>query len=64
MNVLELVQGMEKGGRTQRILDTATGLDSMGWNVRILPMVAPSTRVVESYTGGAEWASLEKRQGR
>jgi glycosyltransferase involved in cell wall biosynthesis len=44
--ILELVQSMEKGGRTKRIADTAIGLAKLGWDVKVLSM-APVPRWVE-----------------
>ena len=59
--VLELVQSLEKGGRTKRILDTATGLDRFGWSVKLLSMAEPALWVRTGYKGGASWLSLRKR---
>ncbi|MDO8864236.1 glycosyltransferase family 4 protein [Haliea sp. E1-2-M8] len=61
--VLELVQTLEKGGRTKRILDTATGLCRSGWSVKVLSMAEPAPWVKAGYSGGAEWLSLQKRPG-
>ncbi len=59
--VLELVQSLEKGGRTKRILDTASGLCRSGWSVKLLSMAEPALWVRAGYKGGASWLSLRKR---
>lgn len=61
--VLELVQSLEKGGRTKRILDTSSGLSRSGWRVKILSMAEPAPWVRTGYTGSASWLSLPKRPG-
>ena len=59
--ILELVQGMEKGGRTKRIVETATGLSQHGWQVKILSMTPAANWVKSQYEGQVEWLELYRR---
>lgn len=59
--ILELVQGMEKGGRTKRIVETTLGLALQGWRVKILSMTPPADFVKAKYEGQVEWLELNRR---
>ncbi len=59
--ILELVQSMEKGGRTKRIVETAMGLRQRGWEVKILSMTPAADWVKTSYEGQVDWLDLYRR---
>jgi len=59
--ILELVQGMEKGGRTKRIAETAIGLGEMGWQVKVLPMTPVPEWVRSLYENQLEWLELDRK---
>ena len=59
--ILELAQGMEKGGRTKRIAETTIGLIKHGWQVKVLPMTPAPNWVKERYAGQFEWLELNRR---
>lgn len=59
--ILELAQGMEKGGRTKRIAETSIGLIKRGWQVKVLPMTPAPDWVKALYDGQFEWLELNRR---
>lgn len=50
MNILVLVQSLEKGGRTQRVTDTCQGLRERGHCVELVSLKQPPDWVVERYS--------------
>jgi|GEM_PF-1711334 len=59
--ILELAQGMEKGGRTKRIAETAIGLKRHGWEVKVLSMTPVPDWVKTRYQGSVDWLDLQRR---
>lgn len=59
--VMELVQSLEKGGRTKRIVETAARLRHHGWRVKILSMTPVPAWVRDRFHADSDWLELNRR---
>ena len=61
LNLLILVQSLEKGGRTKRILQEKRGYEAQGYQVTLAVMAPPPQWVKDSYSDSDQWQILTKR---
>ncbi len=58
--ILEMVQSLERGGRTKRLCQTAEALQNHGYHIKILTLKQPPDWVVDQYFTGFDWQCMPR----